>query len=207
MPPLSRHPVLIVIVAAIVICIAHIHILYQFDMTSETKEFRLVPFEEAPPPISITGKATRTAVSLMIEYNLQDPLGSIKWPDQVKNPARKDYLWRTTCLEVFIAPQHHQQYWEVNLAPTRDWNVYHFDEYLTGMEPEKRIVSVETVVVGKKLQATIHLTEIQVVGPLQLGISAVMENAKDGNQSFWALTHPGKEKPDFHRRDCFVMSI
>jgi len=40
------------------------------------------------------------------------------------------------CFECFIGQKTAAEYWEVNLAPNGDWNVYHFDGYRTGMVEE-----------------------------------------------------------------------
>jgi hypothetical protein len=40
----------------------------------------------------------------------------------------------------------------------------------------------------------------------QLGLSAVLEET-DGTKSYWALTHPNPEKPDFHHPGCFVARL
>ena len=40
----------------------------------------------------------------------------------------------------------------------------------------------------------------------QLGLSAVLEE-KDGTKSYWALSHPNADKPDFHHPDCFVAQL
>jgi len=40
---------------------------------------------------------------------------------------------------------------------------------------------------------------------LQFGFAAVLEQ-KNGNLSYWALTHNGVD-PDFHRRDSFLLEL
>ncbi len=41
--------------------------------------------------------------------------------------------------------------------------------------------------------------------PLEVAIAAVIQ-APDGRLTYWALTHPGP-RPDFHRRDGFLIAI
>ena len=40
----------------------------------------------------------------------------------------------------------------------------------------------------------------------QLGLSAILEE-KDGTKSYWALSHPGGDKPDFHDPVCFAARL
>ena len=40
---------------------------------------------------------------------------------------------------------------------------------------------------------------------LDVAVSAVIKR-RDGAISYWALTHPGT-RPDFHRRDGFILEI
>jgi hypothetical protein len=40
---------------------------------------------------------------------------------------------------------------------------------------------------------------------LELGIACVIERL-DGTKSYWALRHPA-ERPDFHRRDAFLVRL
>ena len=41
--------------------------------------------------------------------------------------------------------------------------------------------------------------------PLEVAIAAVIQ-APDGRLTYWALTHPGP-RPDFHRRDGFLIAV
>jgi len=39
---------------------------------------------------------------------------------------------------------------------------------------------------------------------LQISITAIIQT-KDGNETYWALTHPGQQA-DFHLRESFILS-
>ncbi|NEQ19514.1 MAG: DOMON-like domain-containing protein [Microcoleus sp. SIO2G3] len=51
-------------------------------------------------------------------------------------PARKHELWKDTCFEFFVGIKNSDQYWEFNLSPAGDWNIYRFDAYRQGMQEE-----------------------------------------------------------------------
>jgi hypothetical protein len=75
---------------------------------------------------------------------------------------------------------------------------------------DEKVESIDIVVnpETKTLQATLDLTALGIVvagAPLDMSIAAVMED-QSSHQSFWALTHTGKEA-DFHRRDSFILRI
>jgi hypothetical protein len=40
---------------------------------------------------------------------------------------------------------------------------------------------------------------------LEVGVTAIVQT-KDGNQSYWALTHPAPY-PDFHLRESFILAL
>ncbi|KAI2492745.1 hypothetical protein MHU86_21788 [Fragilaria crotonensis] len=176
--------------------------------TSNVMAFSLVPFGDAAPPIKVTGTIERTRTSLTIKYHLHDPKNLVKWPSESRNPSRKDNLWKTTCLEFFFSESKSMKYWEVNLSPSKDWNVYHFDGYREGMRQEAKISSIEIRPMDKTLVAIVPLApfEIEPHATLELGVTAIVENALDGDQSFWALIHTTNQA-DFHRRDSFVIKI
>ena len=45
---------------------------------------------------------------------------------------RQDNLWRHTCFEVFLGRPGAKGYWELNIAPNGDWNLYQFSDYRSG---------------------------------------------------------------------------
>src|SRR5512138_1819747 len=92
--------------------------------------FSLIPFP-APklPAIILTGAVARQSNVLALHYSLAGDIGSIFLPPTSACPSRKDELWSTTCFEFFLAVQGQSKYWEFNLSPSGDWNVYYMDAY------------------------------------------------------------------------------
>jgi hypothetical protein len=127
-------------------------------------------------------------------------------------PRRADHLWEHTCFEAFLAPAGGDAYWELNLAPGGDWNVYRFDTYRAGMRAEPRAtapaVRLERASCGTvTVHATVDVRTIPELtsAALDVSLAAVLE-ASDGSLAYWALHHAAA-RPDFHRRQSFVMHL
>jgi hypothetical protein len=131
-------------------------------------------------------------------------------PDPADRPLRKAGLWEETCLEFFLAAKDSPQYWEINLSPSRHWNVYRFSDYRKGMEEEAAFTSLPFRVERRKnfflVDVDFPLDGIFAAGtPVKAGISAIIK-LKRGKRTYWALRHPG-QKPDFHLRDSFIAQL
>ena len=168
----------------------------------------LQPFPNTSlPDIKINTAVSRQNTKLKLSYLLQGNLQQIILPATNNKVMRKDNLWQTTCFEFFLAVFHSRQYWEFNLAPTGDWNVYYFTNYRRGMKPARSFenlpFSTKTNNSTYQLDIEINLRSI-IAGNtfLELAIATVIED-NDRNLSYWAITHPGRQA-DFHRRDSFI---
>ena len=156
-------------------------------------------------------------------------------PARSGRPERADSLWQRTCFEAFVAEADSDAYYEFNLAPSRDWACYRFDGYRSGMtsppealepsietwlhlpRPVDRVRGIEEDYAGTvrnfaepffDLFAAIDLrpfSELRLGRPWRLGLSAVIEE-RNGNKSYWALSHP-PGAADFHHRDCFAIEL
>jgi hypothetical protein len=179
-------------------------------------EFTLKPFalNAAAQDLTIGGTVVRTRHQLAITYEMAGDLPQVQVPDVKGNRARCDRLWEQTCFEFFLAegwtrsPQ--CPYWEFNLSPAGDWNIFSLSSYRQGLKEEAAVTTLPFTVrvLPQKLQLVIlvdltHLIDPQ--QPLRLGISAVVL-LKTGEQMFWAIAHCGTE-PDFHHADSFVIEL
>jgi hypothetical protein len=170
--------------------------------------------------LALWAVAARQGGDLVLQYNLSWPPAAclVRIPparatDQV--PQRCDGLWQHTCVEAFVAAGDAHGYWELNLSPSGDWNVYRFAAYRSGPVPDDACGSLSCTRMGPRaaapggdcrhdqpralLQLELRSTlppSLQNATALQLGLSAVLEH-DDGRLSYWALHHPGPE-PDFH---------
>ncbi len=124
--------------------------------------------------------------------------------------GRRDELWKTTCFELFLAHPDQRGYFEVNLATSGDWNVYAFDGYREGMRRAEGVARSPLQDVRSsgdriELRGRLQLKDFPLVGPVVLGVTAVVEY-EDGTKDYWALAHKA-EKPDFHVRESFTARI
>jgi len=174
--------------------------------------FLLVPFLHANvPDITIKGKILRQNNLLTIHYALTGKIEDIFLPSPSANPTRKDDLWKTTCLEFFVAIEELPHYWEFNLSPSGDWNVYYMDAYRRiGFREEMSIqrlqMETQKATNGFLLTADVDLNPIiRIEQMLEVGVTAVIQT-KGGSETYWALTHPAPEA-DFHLRESFVLAL
>jgi hypothetical protein len=175
-------------------------------------DFRLQPFitDLSLPAIELTGRIDRQSELLSIAYQLQGDLDAVSIPSPNPKPSRKFELWESTCFEFFIGVPSHPNYWEFNLAPTGDWNVFALDNYRQGLRNEIAFTSLPMTIDRSAnsllLRATIELNKIiSATQALEISVTTVIKSSQN-NLSYWALTHTGTEA-DFHLRDSFILKI
>jgi hypothetical protein len=121
-------------------------------------------------------------------------------------PARADGLWKTTCLEAFVAAPSGGAYAEYNFSPSARWAAYAFTGYRAGMTdlamPRPPRIRVDRHAEGLSLEATFPILPR---GAARLGLAAVIEETS-GAKSYWALVH-GPDKPDFHHSCGFALAL
>jgi hypothetical protein len=176
------------------------------------RSFCLQPFPSAVslPHLKITGSIDRRHNRLAVRYALHGPQGRVAIPAPAVLPARRERLWQETCFEFFLAIKNSPRYWEFNLSPSGDWNVYRFADYRQEMQEEPAFASLPFSVQTRSDSLVLAL-ELDLGGivpvdqPMQVAISAVIKPG-DGEATYWALTH-GTPRADFHRRDHFVIEL
>jgi hypothetical protein len=186
--------------------------------------FRLNPFTGSGPgtdpggisiteSLTITGQLSFTADTLEIAYQLQGDLAQLSLPAPARQPERRDLLWQTTCLELFLARQGANGYWEFNLSPAGHWNVYRLEGYRQGLTPEPAYQQLPFQVEQHGQAFTTQQLTLTLRCPLppglrsglEVGITAVIQ-LSDGALSHWALHHPAAEA-DFHHRGGFTLQV
>ena len=178
--------------------------------------FQLVPFTKASARsaasrFQINGQIRRGSKSIDIEYNISDPYFDILWPRPVNPPLREDDLWQHTCFELFLAPWGMSDYWELNFAPSGNWNCYHFKAYRENQRRERSIYSskitrIEIDNLTQRITASIPIVDRISKHTYSVGISAVIED-KSGTLHYYALTHTDAGKPDFHDKKSFMLTL
>jgi hypothetical protein len=183
-------------------------------MTSEI--FHLEPFEPiaADIELSVSGKATLEGTQLAIVYLLSGELEKVAIAPPHLEGTRRDRLWEQTCFEFFLTdsskPTADTPYWEFNLSPSKDWNVFVLDGYRQGLREESTVsylpFDIERQEESLRLRLTMDVSPLARTNqPLQFGVSAVIL-LETGQQTFWAIAHPGPAA-DFHHHQSFVLSL
>jgi hypothetical protein len=180
--------------------------------------FSLQPFAETAPQnsLDITGKIFRKGNQLNLGYALQGELADVIIPERSDDrpigiPDRRKFaLWEATCFEFFLGVTGDPGYWEFNLSPSGDWNVYRLDGYRQGLREELAFATlpfqVEQSADRFSLELSLDLSPIvRSDQPLELSATTVVQHA-DGTFSYWALTHCGPEA-DFHQRGSFTLTL
>lgn len=154
---------------------------------------------------SLAVTAAREHGRLMLDYVLEGRLGELRIPPPGP-AARADELWKHTCFEAFVRPPGDEAYWEFNLAPSSNWQIYAFTAYRErGPDPKlpPPEITVKRGPAKLEMRAALDLSRLKT--PWQLALSAVIEDIR-GDRSYWALRHaPGA--PDFHHLRGFALTL
>ncbi|KAB2888378.1 MAG: DOMON-like domain-containing protein [Desulfobulbaceae bacterium] len=166
--------------------------------------------DEDAPCLAITGSVRRQGDILFLQYRVSGDIGELVFSPPEGPGHRRHGLWQRSCFEAFLGVSGAGRYWEFNLAPCGDWNVYAFSGYREGMVEETAIGSLPTAFhVGDDeiwLDLQLDLRPLFRRGQvIEAGISAVMEH-RDGGRSLWALSHQGPVA-DFHHRSGFQLAL
>ena len=163
--------------------------------------------------VQVTGEIRRDGARFAVTFRLDAAPGAVVLPPAVGAPVRRDRLWERTCFEVFAAVTEATDYWEVNLSPSGDWNIYHFDRYRSGMTAAAQASVQPTTLPIRRANGGVHLAATVDLGErrpaalpaLDLSLTAVIEHA-GGQRSYWALAHVAAQ-PDFHQRESFILRV
>ena len=176
-------------------------------------QLNLVPHSSTPPsePIKVWATvdyAAALGVTAMANmwFGVGAPAERFVIP-RLSEPWRADDLWKTTCFEAFLRESGTDSYREWNFAPAGNWAAYDFTGPRVGMAradvEQPPYIRMEDNFTWWTVGATIA---VESGVEWQLGLSAILEET-DGTQSYWALAHPDRDKPDFHHPDCFVARL
>ena len=176
-------------------------------------QFYLVPHPSTPPAqppfkvwVTVEHAASLGAVATSnIWFGIGARADRFVIPQSL-DPGRARDLWQTTCFEAFLRARGEEAYCEWNFAPSGEWAAYDFTSTRTGMtdtDTADPYIRMEDNFTWWALGASIA---VPAETNWELGLSAVLEE-KDGTKSYWALTHPNPDKPDFHDPGCFVARL
>ncbi|AUB36213.1 UDP-N-acetylenolpyruvoylglucosamine reductase [Nostoc flagelliforme CCNUN1] len=179
-------------------------------MSEQTFSLQPFPSTKSLPNLKIAVNIARNGNKLAIRYILEDNLKEIAIAPPSNTPSRKHELWQDTCFEFFVGIKDSARYWEFNLSPAGHWNVYRFDRYRQGMQEETAFenlpFNVQNQADGLILVLDVDLNKIiSAEEVIEVAITTVIKD-KDGEITYWALTHRGAEA-DFHLRDSFIVEL
>ncbi|CAN5632429.1 hypothetical protein BH23CYA1_BH23CYA1_08550 [soil metagenome] len=178
--------------------------------------FTLQPFSPTAQTtdLAISGSLVRSQSVLSIVYRFEGDFDKVVIPPVGQAGDRRDQLWQQTCFEFFLGEGPNKAetdpYWEFNLSPTGDWNVFSLAGYRQGLREERALgalpFTVRTAQTQLQLALTVDVGElVDPAQPLRLGVSAVVVLAS-GEEAFWAIAHPGPT-PDFHHPESFALEL
>jgi len=154
----------------------------------------------------ISVRVRRATRSLALLFRVEGRVDQISIPPPCA-PARRDGLWRHTCVELFLRAGD-PGYAEFNLSPSGAWSAYRFDAYRTGMR-ELELALAPTAEVRRgdgRLDVELRIARVPApwgrAAALWIAASAVVEDTR-GALAYWALAHPAGA-PDFHHLAGFV---
>ncbi|MBI2308361.1 MAG: hypothetical protein HYU78_13745 [Rhodocyclales bacterium] len=148
---------------------------------------------------------------LRLAFRLGGDLARLRVP-AAGIPARSDELWRHTCGEAFVAAEGDPAYREFNFSPSGAWAAYAFAAYrqpaLPPGGPPPAVICRRD---GDDLLLDVMLAGawLPAGSARELGLTLVAEESGDdgaASLSYWALRHTA-ERPDFHRRDSFAVTL
>jgi hypothetical protein len=173
-------------------------------------DFTLQPFAgQTTAGLSLAGTIERRESAITLSFVLAGDLDALAIPAPDPVPVRAENLWQATCFEMFWTEEGKENYWELNLAPTGNWNAYAFSAYRQGMRREERIPCPSFD--ARRRPEFILSTKLDLSGlhhgraPLRVGLCAVLKE-KSNRLTCWALAHPEK-KPDFHAAAGFAILL
>lgn len=157
--------------------------------------------------VELSGEPGRV---LQLRYVLEGHIARLRIPASTTS-ARTDELWRHTCFEAFISGEGDSSYYELNVSPSSQWALYHFDFYRQGMTPVTLVrapeISIRRAEYRLELDASFSVDQLAMLdgaASLRIGLAAVIES-EDASLSYWALQHSAA-KPDFHQAESFIAS-
>jgi hypothetical protein len=162
--------------------------------------------------VSVIAHVQKTDTTLRIQFIGDDPHNHILLQKKDSLFQRSQELWTTTCFECFFAEKGKENYWELNLDHSGNWNLYSFDGYRNPQPPreEKLVKQLELEFLRKtngfEIQCDLDLSELGLQEKsLDVGLSCVIEWTSH-EKSYFALKHC-TQKPDFHLRETFICSL
>lgn len=152
-----------------------------------------------PGPISnITATIEETDEGCRAKFVLMGDINSIKLPD-LTLPKRRDFLWKTTCFEIFWQKEGETAYKEFNISPSLEWACYEFETFRKNSKDGLASVAIDRSSKQSELEISCLISS-PLSTPARVALNAIVEDL-DSNIQFWALAFP-PGKAEFHSDVC-----
>ena len=156
------------------------------------------------PFTSVTADLVPTPLGCLAEFRLHGDISAIKGPMQAV-PVREDFLWKTTCFEIFWQPDGGSWYREFNLSPSSKWACYDFDDFrLNSRDGPVEAIAVACAHNEAELVLRASISA-ELPDPAQVALNGIVEDL-DGNIQFWALAFQ-EGKAEFHSEVCRQLRV
>jgi hypothetical protein len=166
--------------------------------------FKLKPFRECPLNLEISARFVHEQSALIGEWHVIGDVDQVYWPKPVAQAKRHHDLWKTTCFEAFFGETSQSPgYFELNVAPSGNWNFYTFEDYRKGAAEVQNIKVVSECVRFNDNYVLISCTMTPWMSTLHLrNLCAVIQWVETHHQSvhYFALQHNHNDVPDFHKK-------
>ena len=141
---------------------------------------------------------------LKLNYQIVGDLSNYHFPQNSKQ-QRADELWLDSCFELFISHPHKNEYWEINISPSTEWNIYHFTSYKEDMRVSN-IISTPTIKSYRyeheyKLSFETIIQKENFDKLLLINLCVILLDKK-GVRNFYSMDRR-EGSPNFHDRACF----
>ena len=156
------------------------------------------------PVTSISVAIEATDAGCRARFRFRGDIARIKVPIHAPS-ARTDFLWQTTCCEIFWQPEGGSWYREFNLSPSSRWACYDFDDVrLNSRDGPVNAIAIACSHTDRELALEAAIaTDLAL--PSQVALSGIVEDL-DGNIQFWALAF-AEGKPEFHSELCRAVRL
>lgn len=168
------------------------------------KSLTLHPDCATGPILKVSAMLEPSSEGCSATFKLEGDISAIKVPKR-DEPERTDYLWKTTCFEIFWQPDGGTYYREFNLSPSTRWAAYDFDDF----RENSRDAPADSVAISCTRDAGQLVLEAEIASelpvPAAVALNAIVED-KEGNIQFWALAFE-EGKAEFHSETCRQLRV
>ena len=151
----------------------------------------LQPFGGVTYDIQVQVSFNQNEYGLLFGWLVTGDLSLVAWATQLGQPN----LWEQTCFEAFFQVMQAPAYYELNISPEKEWNLYQLSGYRSG----RRLVSDVNVALHIEKTPAQFLLQAQFSGywpqVQQNSLTAILYLGD--TPTHWAYTH-SPTRPDFH---------